>query len=285
MRKGERSPSPLCLSRSPPSPHASALFASPPASTDPRPSKAPQKLHLCVVALDVLPQLPPSPVPLQALAAPSSAQPASPFSTSLSSEPGSSQGQSLLPMPSPLPTPALPNLSLSLRTSGNPPHWTGPSPSPSPPLPAPPPATLAQPHLWLSGTPGTSRRLIKTPVSGRGPGHQGHPPPPRPGHTLGRARPSPRAHRREGGWGLWADQDSVLPHATPTAPFPGPHVGAPGPRGLRPSLTGGAACLQSACHATSSPGARHRPTCHRLCPRAALGRQAAGRGHWSWSAQ
>lgn len=217
MRKGERSPSPLCLSRSPPSPHASALFASPPASTDPRPSKAPQKLHLCVVALDFLPQLPPSPVPLQALAAPSSAQPASPFSTSLSSEPGSSQGQSLLPMPSPLPTPALPNLSLSLRTSGNPPHWTGPSPSPSPPLPAPPPATLAQPHLWLSGTPGTSRRLIKTPVSGRGPGHQGHPPPPALATPSAEPGPvqEPTGVREDGDCGRTRIQFSLTPHPLP----------------------------------------------------------------------
>lgn len=47
------------------------------------------------MALDFLRQQPPSPIPSEALAAPSSAQPASPFSTSLSSEPGSSQGQSL----------------------------------------------------------------------------------------------------------------------------------------------------------------------------------------------
>lgn len=158
------------------------------------------------------------------------------------------------------------------------------------PLPEPSPSSPAPGHPGPASSvavrnPRNLQEVDKNPCEWEGSRAPGPPPPPRPGHTLGRARPSPRAHRREGGWGLWADQDSVLPHATPTAPFPGPHVGAPGPRGLRPSLTGGAACLQSACHATSSPGARHRPTCHRLCPRAALGRQAAGRGHWSWSAQ
>ena len=70
-----------------------------------------------------------------------------------------------------------------------------PEPSPSSPAPGHP----ARPHWWLLRTPGTSRRLIKPSVSGRAPQHQALGPPPHPGHTLSGARPSPRAHRLEGG--------------------------------------------------------------------------------------